>query len=272
MLPPDEDNLRYYLGNGATVSNAYPMLHAKGLYELQEAEGDTGMVNLARSAWAGSQRYGVVLWSGDIASNFKALQTQVRAGLNAALSGIPWWTTDIGGFHNGDINSPTFRELIVRWFQYGVFCPIFRLHGHRQPSPEPLYGAPNEIWSFGEPAYEIISKLLFLRERLEPYILEQMHLASTRGLPPMRPLFFDFPADEECVKVEDQFLFGPDLLIAPVLFEGARSRNVYLPAGTTWRDAWTDERYEGGQWIAVDAPLEKVPVFVKGEVVLPLKG
>ena len=117
------------------------------------------------------------------------------------LSGIPWWTTDIGGFKNGDINSPSFRELIVRWFQFGVFCPVFRLHGIRQPGTlvgSEQTGAANEVWSFGETEYEIIRHLLFLRERLRPYVMEQMTVAHSTGLPPMRPLFLDFPADPAC--------------------------------------------------------------------------
>ncbi len=133
MHPSDEDNLRFYLGNGAAVATAYPLLHACGFAEQMRAEGEQSILNLCRSGWAGSQRYGVVIWSGDINSTFEAFQAQVRAGLNIGLSGIPWWTTDIGGFHGGDPDSPAFRELIIRWFQYGTFCPIFRLHGHRRP-------------------------------------------------------------------------------------------------------------------------------------------
>jgi alpha-D-xyloside xylohydrolase len=196
---------------------------------------------LCRSAWAGSQRYAAAVWSGDIQSTFEALQAQVRAGLNIGLSGIPWWTTDIGGFFGGDITSPTFRELIVRWFQYGAFCPLFRLHGYREPSGGSWQGADNEVWSFGDEAYEIIRELLFLRERLRPYVMAQMRVAQEKGTPPMRPLFFDFAEDERCSEVDDQFMFGPDLLVAPVLYEGAREREVYLPAGANWTDAWTDE-------------------------------
>ena len=143
------------------------------------------------------------------------------AGLNAGLSGIPWWTTDIGGFNGGDIHTPYFRELIVRWFQYGAFCPLFRLHGNRLPNLGPQYGSPNEVWSFGEEAYGIIKDLLLLRERLRPYIMQQMRRAHEKGTPPMRPLFFDFPDDPVCIDVDDQFMFGPDLLVAPVLEQGA---------------------------------------------------
>jgi alpha-D-xyloside xylohydrolase len=234
-------------------------------------EGEEEIISLCRSAWAGSQRYGTALWSGDIASTFEALQTQVRAGLNVGLSGIPWWTTDIGGFHGGDTATPYFCELIVRWFQYGVFCPLFRLHGFRMPN-EKFWdtGGDNEVWSFGEEAYAIITELMFLRERLRPYIMEQMHLAHEQGTPPMRPLFFDFPEDEASWDVDDQFMFGPDILVAPVLYEGACSRDVYLPAGTTWNDAWTDEVFDGGQRIIADAPLERIPLYVRAGKRLPI--
>ena len=120
-------------------------------------------------------------------------------------------------------------------------------------------GGPNEVWSFGDEAYEIIQELLFLRERLRPYIMDQMKAAHEKGTPPMRPLFYDFPNDSQAWEIEDQFMFGPDLLVAPVLYEGACSRKVYLPAGETWRDAWTDETSDSGVWITADAPLKKIP-------------
>jgi len=268
---PDHDNLRYHIGNGLEVACIYPLMHQRAFYEGMKSEGEDEIILLCRSAWAGSQRYGVAVWSGDIPSTFEALQAQVRAGLNIGLSGIPWWTTDIGGFFGGDIRTPYFRELIVRWFQYGAFCPIFRLHGFREPrtpktgSINEMIGAPNEVWSFGDEAYEILREILFLRERLRPYIMEQMRLAHEKGVPPMRPLFFDFPEDENCWSIEDEFLFGPDLLVAPILEYKARNRNVYLPAGTEWRDAWTDEKVDGGQWIKADAPLEKIPLYIRGD-------
>jgi alpha-D-xyloside xylohydrolase len=274
MDPSDEDNLRFHLGHGAAVATAYPLLHERGFAEHMRAEGEESILNLCRSAWAGSQRYGTVVWSGDIDSTFEALQAQVRAGLNMGLSGIPWWTTDIGGFHGGDPESPAFRELIIRWFQYGAFCPIFRLHGHRRTNSTDdtsmFIGGPNEAWSFGDEAYAIITELLFLRERLRPYILEQMRLAHERGIPPMRPLFFDFPGDEQAIGIDDQFLFGPDLLVAPVLHAGERQRAVYLPDGTTWRDAWTGQSLGGGQRVSADAPLERIPLYVRGQTDLPL--
>jgi alpha-D-xyloside xylohydrolase len=271
--PADFDNLRYHLGHGLAVTNIYPLMYARAFFEGMRAEGEQDILLLCRAAWAGSQRYGAAVWTGDIDSTFEALQAQVRAGLNMALSGIPWWTTDIGGFYGGDPESSTFRELIVRWFQYGAFCPLFRLHGWREPAlrhPVPL-GGPNEIWSFGDEAYAIIKELLFMRERLKPYIMAQMRLAHERGIPPMRPLFFDFQ-DSGCVGVEDQFMFGPDLLVAPVLCQGMRSRRVYLPAGATWTDAWEDQTFDGGQWITADAPLERIPLYLRDGARLPIRA
>jgi alpha-D-xyloside xylohydrolase len=272
IRPRDPENLRCHAGPGLAVINIYPMLHARGFYEGMRAEGEEEIISLCRSAWAGSQRYAAAVWSGDIRSTFEALQTQVRAGLNIGLSGIPWWTTDIGGFFGGDISTPYFRELIVRWFQYGVFCPLFRLHGFRLPN-EAFWdsGGPNEVWSFGDEAYAIIKELLFLRERLRPYIMDQMRLAHEKGTPPMRPLFFDFPQDETCWKVDDQFMFGPDLLVAPVLEEGKRSRSVYLPAGMTWADAWSDQVFAGGQWITAESPLERIPLYLRAGARLPIR-
>jgi len=274
MSPMEPDNVRFFLGNGAEVGNSYPLLHERGFYEHMQATGETQILNLCRSAWAGSQRYGVLAWSGDISSTFEALRVQVRAGLNMAMSGIPWWTTDIGGFYGADSASSTFRELIVRWFQYSTFCPVLRLHGYRNPESNSAMmiqtGGPNEVWSFGAEAYAIISELLALRERLRPYVMEQMQLAHERGIPPMRPLFFDFPNDETASKVDDQYLFGPNLLVAPVLYEGARSRKVYLPAGTTWTDAWTGEVFQGGCSFMAEAPLSRIPLYLKASAQLPI--
>ena len=265
LYPADNDNLRYHLGNGLEVGNIYPLLHEQGFYEGMVAAGESDIITLCRSAWAGSQRYGAAVWSGDIPSTFEMLKIQVRAGLNIAMSGIPWWTTDIGGFYGGDINTPYFQELIVRWFQYGLFCPIFRLHGDREPREGggTASGAPNEVWSFGEKAYNIIKDTLFMREVMRPYIMTQMHLAHEKGTPPMRPIFYDFSSDPDSYDVEDQFMFGPDVMVAPVLEQGAVERQVYLPSGTDWDDAWSGQKITGGQWITAKAPLDKIPLYFR---------
>lgn len=273
--------LRFHIGEGRTCYNYSVYLHGKGLYDGLASEGHKNkggpgkgddIITLSRSGWAGCQRWGQAIWSGDIDSTFESLRQQVRVGMNMALSGIPWWTTDIGGFVHGNIHDPEFRELIVRWFQYGTFCPLFRLHGFREPLQDAWYGAENEVWSFGDEAYNIISKLLHLRERLRPYVMEQMKLASENGTPSMRPLFFDFEADTAAWNVEDQFMFGPDLLVAPVTEYKSRARSVYLPAGAKWTDAWTGEVYEGGQTLDVDVPLSKVPLYLKDDAQLPIQS
>ncbi|MBS3734389.1 MAG: family 31 glucosidase [Phycisphaerae bacterium] len=265
------DNLRYHAGHGTAVSNLYALWHQQAFYDGLKSEGETEIITLSRSAWAGSQRYGAALWSGDIVSSWRDLREQVHAGLNVALSGIPWWTTDIGGFFHGDPDAEWFRELVVRWFQYGTFCPLFRLHGDRV-SHEPDKCGDNEVWSYGDRAYEIMKGLLLLRERLRPYIMDQMRLASETGTPPMRPVFFDFPDDAGAYEAQYEFLFGPDLLVAPVVHEGADAREVYLPAGATWTDAWTDEALPGGQTVQAEAPLERIPLYLRDGAALPIRA
>jgi alpha-D-xyloside xylohydrolase len=247
----------------------YPFFHQQTFFDGLRAAGETEILTLSRSAWAGSQRFGAAVWSGDVASSFAALRAQVTAGLNIGLSGIPWWTTDIGGFHGGDPQSPAFRELLIRWFQFGTFSPLFRLHGFRLPV-EDWTGGPNEAWSFGDEAYQVITALLHLRQRLLPYILELADQAHEKGAPPMRPLFFDFPNDPGAYAINDQFMFGPNLLVAPVLDNGARSRMVYLPAGCDWQDAWTEATLPGGQWIEAAAPIERIPLYLRANLQLPI--
>jgi alpha-D-xyloside xylohydrolase len=268
----DFDNYRYHLGPNIQIGNIFPRVYSKAFYEGMEQEGQENIINLVRCAWAGSQKYGALVWSGDIKSSFESLRCQLAAGLNMGIAGIPWWTTDIGGFFGADISDPKFHELLIRWFQYGTFCPVMRLHGDRWPKQpkqgttggaECLSGADNEVWSYSEEVYEICRTYLELREKMKPYIAETMKQAHVKGTPIMRPMFYDFPDDENCWSNESQYMFGNDVLVAPVLHENHRSVKVYLPAGTKWTDAWTGERSDGGQTIAADAPLERIPVFIK---------
>jgi alpha-D-xyloside xylohydrolase len=273
LIPLELDNTRFHLGNGAEVAGLYPLHHQQGFFEGLKAVGEEAPMTLGRSAWVGSQRYGGAVWSADIPSTFDSLRRQVTGGLNIAMSGIPYWTTDIGGFHGGDIDSPGFRELLVRWFQYGVFCPIMRIHGVRRQSSRPPDdpgksdpnhpNVPNEVWSCGEEVCAILSGQIRLRDRLKPYIMKQMKVAQETGLPPMRPLFVDFPGDQSAWEVEDQFMFGPDVLVCPVLREAQRSRSVYLPEGVVWKNAWTGQESVGGTMLEAEAPLERIPVFVR---------
>jgi alpha-D-xyloside xylohydrolase len=278
----DFDIYRYHLGPALQVSNVYPMMYAKAFYDGLKALGETKILNLVRTAWAGSQRYGALTWSGDIHSSFRALREQVAAGLSMGLAGIPWWTTDIGGFIGGDPDDPHFRELLVRWFQWGVFCPVFRLHGDRVPyqGPETEWrngvhqfgsGAKNEIWSFGDEAYPILAKYLKTREALKPYVRELMRAAHEKGTPIIRPLFYVVPQDPEAWNQDTGYLFGPDVLVAPILEEGQRERSLYLPKGAQWKDAASGKLYEGGQTITVPAPLDVIPVFTRNGRDLPLK-
>lgn len=265
MLPMTPGNLRFHAGDGEAVANIYPLHHVQGFYEGMKTEGEQEIVFLCRSAWAGSQRFGAAVWSGDIPSTFSALRNQVKAGLNIGISGIPWWTHDIGGFRGGNPADPAFRELLVRWFQFGAFSPLFRLHGHRLPNSDDFGGADNEVWSFGDEAYEILKKYMLIRGQLRPYIMDQMRTAHEQGIPPMRPLFLDFPNDPSCYSIDDQYMFGPDLLVAPILEADSQSRKVYLPSNTLWKDAWTGQQYEGRQWIEVPARLQTIPLFLKAD-------
>ncbi|MBE7720763.1 glycoside hydrolase family 31 protein [Lacrimispora indolis] len=268
----DFDNYRYYLGPNVQIGNIYPAMYAKTFFDGMKAEGQENIINLLRCAWAGSQKYGALVWSGDIHSSFGSLKNQLAAGLNMGIAGIPWWTTDIGGFHGGNPKDPAFQELLIRWFEYGTFCPVMRLHGYREPLKEPMgtkggaacvSGADNEVWSFGEEAYEICRTYLQLRNRMKPYIAELMEAAHRKGTPVMRPLFYDFPEDQQSWEVEDEYLFGPDVLVAPILYADMRNRKVYLPKGSIWKDYWTGETMEGGRTIEADAPLHRLPVFTR---------
>lgn len=272
--PYDFDNYRYYAGPAQQCTNTYPVGYIKGFYDGLKAAGETEQLSLIRCAWAGSQKYGALTWSGDIYSSFRAMREQLQAGLNMGMAGIPWWTSDIGGFLGGNIQDKAFQELLVRWFAWGAFCPVFRMHGERSPWYEReeefingvrqlTSGQDNEVWSFGEENYEILTKYLFIRERLRPYIRECMDATSRTGEPVMRPMFFDFSKDETCWNVEDQYMFGPDLLVAPVMEAGATEREIYLPKGATWTDAYTKKVYEGGQKITVPAPIDIIPVMIR---------
>ncbi len=259
-------------GPMARTGNIYPREYARLVYEGQQEMGQRDVVNLIRCAWAGSQRYGALVWSGDIMSTYEDFRRQICAGLHMGICGIPWWTTDIGGFHGGNIEDSGFRELLVRWFQFGTFCPVMRLHGSRQPH-QPIVnrageerectGADNEIWSFGEEAYPILVKFIGIRERMRDYTREVMRQAHEKGSPVMRTLFYEFPEDKECWDITDAYLYGPDILVAPVCHEGAKGRRVYLPQGASWTHAGTGEVYEGGVWLDVEAPLETVPLFLR---------
>lgn len=268
----DFENYRYHMGPDVQIGNIYPLMYAKTFFDGMQAEGQENIINLLRCAWAGSQKYGALVWSGDIKSSFKSLRNQFAAGLNMGLAGIPWWTTDIGGFFGANVNDSDFHELLVRWFEYGTFCPVMRLHGYRWPL-QPQYGttggascvsgAPNEVWSYTDEVYDILKDYLFIREKMKPYIEELMKEAHEKGTPVMRPLFYDFDKDAACWDVETEYMFGPKVLVAPVMEAGQTSVEVYLPEGCRWTNVWTKEEFEGGQKITVDAPLAQIPLFTR---------
>ena len=270
----DFDNYRYWAGPAMQVTNTYPVGYAKGFYEGLKVAGEKDILSLVCCAWAGSQKYAVLTWSGDIHSSFRAMREQLQAGLSMGMAGIPWWTSDIGGFLGGVIDDPAFRELLIRWFQWSCFCPVFRMHGERSPWHEReqefinnvrqlTSGQDNEVWSFGEEAYEILTKYLFIRERIRPYVRSLMQQAHETGAPVMRPLYYDFPQDATALNVEDCYMFGPDMLVAPIMEAGADTRKVYLPAGCRWTDAYTKQVYEGGQFVTVPAPIGVIPVMIR---------
>jgi len=279
--PYDFDNIRYYAGPALQVTNIYPKMYAKGFYEGLKRAGETDILSLVRCAWAGSQKYGVLTWSGDIHSSFRSMREQLQAGLNMGMAGIPWWTSDIGGFLGGDISDPHFKELLVRWFEWGAFCPVFRMHGERSPwyEREQEYidgvrqltsGQDNEVWSFGEDNYEILKSYVDMRYRIRDYIRKIMDESSESGSPVMRPVFYDFHSDKKAWEIEDEYMFGSDLLVAPVMEEGMRERTVYLPEGSSWTDAYTKKVYNGGQIVTVPAPLNVIPVFLRDDAKLEI--
>ncbi|MGA9597046.1 MAG: TIM-barrel domain-containing protein [Acidimicrobiia bacterium] len=266
------DNYRYHLGSNLQIGNLFPQALARAFYEGQVDAGQAEVVNLLRCAWAGSQRYGALAWSGDIDSTFESLRRQILAGIHMGVAGIPWFTTDIGGFHNGNIEDPAFHELLVRWFQFATFCPVMRMHGDRKPA-EPVTavdgtrrldsGAANELWSFGPEVYQILASYVHLREALRPYTRSLMVDAHESGQPVMRGAFHEFPSDPSSWDLADQYMFGPDLLVAPVVRPGDRSRTVYLPFGATWTNLTTGDVLDGGQTVTVAAPIDVVPVFAR---------
>jgi alpha-D-xyloside xylohydrolase len=263
-----EDNIvtdhQFSIGSGARYANTYPTWHTGTVADGQRAASDKKRVFiLSRSAYAGTQRNGVTAWSGDVLSDFITFQRQISAGLNYAISGMPYWTTDIGGFiSGGDLKDPKFRELFVRWFQFGTFSPIFRVHGTRNPSQ-------NELWSYGPEAQKILVNYDTLRYRLMPYIYSQAWQVTSNHGTLMRPLVMDWRTDVRAQNTGDEFLFGPSILVNPVYIEGATSRTVYLPKAT-WYDFWTGEKLQGEQTLQAAAPLEKLPLYIRAGSILPL--
>ena len=266
------DFYRFFLGPDLQIGNVYPAMFAKAFFDGMSEAGQTQVLNLVRCAWAGSQRYGALVWSGDTDTTWTSFRQQLRAGLNMGLAGIPWWTSDIGGFHGGTATDPAFQELVTRWFQFATFCPVLRMHGDREPHGEPLgteggaaiaSGGPNELWSFGEATYQILKRYLGIRERLRPYVMTPDGGSPRAGDARDASALLRFPEDPATWAVDDAYMFGPDLLVAPVLEAACERRSVYLPAGETWIDVWSGKAIEGAKRIEVDTPIDRNPLFAR---------
>jgi alpha-D-xyloside xylohydrolase len=278
-LPPNGSY--FYIGPGTRYFNVYPLFHTAALYEGFRRDTKQRAVILSRDAYLGAQRNGTIFWSSDIHSTWDTMNRQISTGLNFAASGFANWSNDIGGWQylpaehrpaDKPLLDPSpvrsnvggyddFPELYVRWFQYGVFQPIFRTHGSRRY---------NEVWSYGEQAEAILSKFLRLRYQLLPYIYSQAYKTYLTGAPFMRALFMDFPSDPKVADLRDEYMFGPAFLVAPMTEQGATKRSVYLPSGADWYDYWTNQRLKGGQWISANAPIDSIPLFVRAGSILPL--
>jgi len=256
-------NHKLAAGSGTRNVNVYPLLDTGAVYQGQRSASDKKRVFiLSRSAFAGSQRNAVTAWSGDINSDWLTFKRQIPAGLNFELSGIPYWTTDIGGFVSGNPTDPVFRELFIRWFQYGTFNPILRVHGTRQPDE-------NELWSYGPDAQTILVNFDRLRYRMLPYIYSLAWKTTIEAYTPMRPLVMDFRTDQRAQNVGDQFMYGPAFLVNPVTEPAAKTRQLYLPEDK-WYDFWTGVAVEGGRTINASAPLDRLPLYVRAGSIVPL--
>ncbi|MDD3338011.1 MAG: glycoside hydrolase family 31 protein [Lachnospiraceae bacterium] len=283
-------------------ANAFALYHARGIFENQRKDTkEKRVLNLTRSGYASSQRYGTMLWSGDTCATWDNFKKQITEGLNFAMSGMPYWTLDIGAFftvgsawqnrgcncsdnpnplwfwqgdYNEGVGDAAYRELYVRWLQMGAFLPMFRSHGT---------DTPREIWNFGkkgEMFYDAIETFIKLRYHLMPYTYSLAGAVYRKNRTMMRSLLFDFAEDETACAQKDQFLFGESILVCPVTepmyyevgnkpLDKEKKRNCYLPQKALWYDYWTNTVYQGGQWVSMDAPMDRMPLFVKGGSIIP---
>lgn len=264
---PEGDPLKVdetFLGPGTKVRNAFPLFETSAVYQGQRATTEKKrVVILTRSAYAGEQRNGTIAWSGDISGNWDTLRRQIPAGLSFGMSGFPYWTTDIGGFFRpaDQYTSAAYHELLMRWFQFGAFSPIFRIHGYKSET---------EMWKFGPEVEKVLRQYDELRYRLLPYIYSSAWGVSNRGEIVMQGLPFVYPKDTAVRQVSDEFLFGDSLLINPVTTPGATNRTVVLPSADNWVDFWSGRTYRGGQTITVDAPVDRLPILVKAGSIVPM--
>ena len=242
-------------GPAKNVFNVYSLLQTKKLYEKQRKACDKKRVYMfSRSAFAGQQHYGTAVWSGDTYATWEAYQKQVVGGINYCMSGLPYWCSNTGGFAGASNEDPEYQELYIRWFQFSAFCPIFIAHGS---------GSKREVWEFEAETEKILVDYIRLRYRLLPYIYSVAWMVTRDHYTMLRSLSFDFANDINVFKIDDQYMFGPAIMVCPVVIEGARERDVYLPECSGWYDYWTGSFYEGGKYVTTDAPKEKLPLFIK---------
>ncbi|MBV9339748.1 MAG: DUF5110 domain-containing protein, partial [Acidobacteria bacterium] len=278
-LPPNGSY--FFIGPGTRYFNVYPLFHTAAIYDGFRRDVNHRALILSRDAYLGAQRNGTVFWSSDIYPTWDTLKRQIPTGLNFTASGLAYWTNDIGGWQylppvHHPLHPPLldasdarenvggyddYPELYTRWFEYACFLPIFRAHGSR------LY---NEVWSYGPQAEPILEQYLKLRYQLLPYIYSLAYQTYLTGAPYMRALFLDFSSDARVREIGDEYMFGPAFLVAPVTEQGATSRAVYLPSGADWYNYWTNERVHGGLLAHVDAPIDRLPLFVRAGSIVPL--
>jgi alpha-D-xyloside xylohydrolase len=267
-VEPENDALKetkMHIGAGDFYRLTYPLMVSRAVYEGQrQATSDKRVCILTRSAFSGQQRYGIINWSGDIGGTWDTFKNQIVAGLNYTITGFPYWTTDIGGFFrpgNSQYTDEKYHELLTRWYQWGTFNPIFRIHG---------YQTETEPWKYGQKVEDNMRKMMNLRYRLLPYIYSEAWQVTKNGSTMMRPLVMDFNTDTTAVNHQYQYMFGKSVLVAPVTEANASEWTVYLPKSAGWFDFWTGKHFNGGQSIKTDAPLDKIPLFVKAGSIIPM--
>ena len=260
------DEKHLFIGNGARYTNIFPLMHSGGVYEHWRKTTDAKRVFiLTRSGFLGQQRNATTVWSGDVIGTWMSFRRQIPAGLNFEVSGVPYWTTDIAGYgwpYERDTRDPSYQELYTRWYEFGVFCPIFRTHGHRVNDT-------NEIFSYGPQTPTLIAYDK-LRYRMLPYIYSLAWKVTSEDYTMMRPLVMDWRDNQTVRDIGDEFLFGPGILVNPVTEQGATSREVYLPPAAGWYDFWTGAQVHGDQHVQAAAPLDRIPLYVKAGSILPL--
>lgn len=259
-------------GKYSELANTYSLIMSKAMHEghRKEYKNKKRTFNFTRSAYAGQQRYGTCMWSGDVAATWEQFQEQITAGLNFTMTGVPYWTTDIGGFfrdhvskndaYDNQYTNPEYKELLTRWFQFGTFCPIFRIHGFRSHT---------EIWNYGKAFESTARKFIDLRYKLMPYIYSEAWSVTKDARVLMSPLAYSYPNDKHTWNNKYQFMFGQSLMVCPITEYKAREREVYLPKGD-WYDFWTDKKIAGEQTITSPAALNSQPMFVKAGSIIPM--